>query len=60
MTYSVARTDAEIGKMLNLADAASPTGHPDMTFEQGVAQGIRWALSIAAPPPLTPEPAAPA
>ena len=49
MTYAVARPDAEIDEVLNLAAEAEERGstsYHGMTFEMGVAQGIQWACGI--------------
>lgn len=55
MTYQVEREAAEIDEVLNLADDAEEAGttaYRGMTFEQGVAQAIRWITGSDAEPPL--------
>jgi hypothetical protein len=56
MTYVVARPDAEIDEVLNLAadqEDKGGTAYPGMSFEQGVSQGIRWVTGLGdAEPPL--------
>ena len=56
-SYMIERSDEEIDAVLNVADDQEEKGgtaYRGMTFEQGVAQGIRWACGLGDnEPPLT-------
>lgn len=57
MAYQIARSDAEVDQLLNTADDAEENGKTKywgMTFEQGVAQGIRWVTGIGEDTPPLP------
>jgi hypothetical protein len=45
--YDVERSDEEVNAVLNTCAEAEESGrskYPGMTYEQGVANGIRWLL----------------
>ncbi len=49
MTYTIARSDADIDNVLNLAHEQTDKGgtaYSGMTYEDGVAAGIEWATGL--------------
>lgn len=55
MMYAVKRRDREIDRVLEKAEEAEAEGRtawPGMTYEQGVAEGIRWMLGLTNDHPL--------
>lgn len=51
---NVARSQDEVDEQLNRADDALDSGsrYPGMTYEEGVANGIRWLLGQDESPPM--------
>lgn len=57
--YRIKRTEEEIDNVLNSAAAWEEhggSGVPGMTYEQGVAAGIRWAVGDTDDHPIEEEP----
>lgn len=55
MSYQVTRSSTEIDDVLNRAGEAQDTGRsawPGMSYEDGVAEALRWVLGLSDDNPM--------